>query len=38
MNLPVDVARGSVRLSLGRLTTEAEVDRAAEALLRRSRS
>jgi cysteine desulfurase len=38
MNLPVDVARGSVRLSLGRFTTEAEVDRAAEALLRRSRS
>jgi cysteine desulfurase len=38
MNLPVDVARGSVRLSLGRFTTETEVDRAAEALVRRGRS
>jgi len=37
MNLPADVARGSVRLSLGRFTTETEVDRAAEVLLRRSR-
>jgi cysteine desulfurase len=38
MHLPVAVARGSIRLSLGRFTTEAEVDRAAAALVRRSRS
>jgi len=37
MHLPADAARGSIRLSLGRFTTEAEVDRAAEALVRRSR-
>jgi cysteine desulfurase len=36
MSLPVETARGSVRLSLGRFTTEAEVDRAAEALVRRA--
>lgn len=36
MNLPVETARGSVRLSLGRFTTEAEVDCAAEALVRRA--
>ncbi|HSF06806.1 MAG TPA: cysteine desulfurase family protein [Methylomirabilota bacterium] len=38
MHLPADAARGSIRLSLGRFTTDAEVDRAAEALVRRSRS
>lgn len=38
MHLPIAVARGSIRLSLGRFTTEAEVDRAAAALVRRSRS
>ncbi|MGH7312891.1 MAG: hypothetical protein ACREJV_06950 [Candidatus Rokuibacteriota bacterium] len=37
MHLPADAARGSIRLSLGRFTMEAEVDRAAEALVRRSR-
>jgi cysteine desulfurase len=37
MNVPVEVARGSVRLSVGRFTTEANVDHAAEALVRRSR-
>lgn len=36
MNVPVATARGSVRLSLGRFTTEAEVDRAAELLVRRA--
>jgi cysteine desulfurase len=38
MHLPTDAARGSIRLSLGRFTTDAEVDGAAEALVRRSRS
>ncbi len=37
MQRPADIARGSVRLSVGRFTTDAEVDRAAEALVRRSR-
>ncbi len=37
MQVPIDAARGSIRLSLGRFTTEAEVDRAADALVRRSR-
>jgi cysteine desulfurase len=36
MNVPVEVARGSVRLSVGRFTSEPDVDRAAEALVRRS--
>lgn len=36
MNVPVEVARGSVRLSVGRFTSDADVDRAAEALVRRS--
>ncbi|MGH7307698.1 MAG: cysteine desulfurase family protein [Candidatus Rokuibacteriota bacterium] len=36
MQRPADIARGSVRLSVGRFTTDSEVDRAAEALVRRS--
>ncbi|MBI5485892.1 MAG: cysteine desulfurase [Deltaproteobacteria bacterium] len=34
MGVPAEVARGAVRLSLGRGTTEPDVERAAEALLR----
>jgi cysteine desulfurase len=33
MGVPVNLGRGAVRLSVGRFTTEAEVDRAAEALV-----
>ena len=29
LGIPADVARGSLRLSLGRTTTDAEIDRAA---------
>jgi cysteine desulfurase len=36
MRLPAENARGSVRLSLGRFTTTEQVDRAAEALVRRA--
>jgi cysteine desulfurase len=35
MGVPSQLGRGAVRLSVGRFTTEEEVDRAAEALLRR---
>jgi cysteine desulfurase len=33
MGVPADLGRGAVRLSVGRFTTEEEVDRAAEALI-----
>jgi cysteine desulfurase len=33
MGVPVDVGRGAVRLSVGRFTTEAEIDQAADALI-----
>jgi cysteine desulfurase len=36
MRLDPSVARGAVRLSVGRYTTEAEVDRAAELLVTRA--
>jgi cysteine desulfurase len=38
MDVPETVGRGAVRLSVGRFTTEAEVDRAAELLTTRSRA
>jgi cysteine sulfinate desulfinase/cysteine desulfurase-like protein len=34
MGIPEDAALGTVRLSLGRSTTEAEIDRASDALVR----
>jgi len=34
MGVPPEIGKGAVRLSVGRFTTEAEVDRAAEALIR----
>jgi cysteine desulfurase len=34
MGVPAELGRGAVRLSVGRFTTEEEIDRAAEALLR----
>jgi cysteine desulfurase len=37
MGVPPEVGRGAVRLSVGRFTTEEEVDRAAEALSARAR-
>jgi cysteine desulfurase len=37
MGVPAEWARGSVRLSVGRFTTEEDVDRAAAALIRASR-
>jgi cysteine desulfurase len=37
MGLPEEVGRGAVRLSVGRFTTEEEVDRAGELLLNRAR-
>ena len=36
MGIPPDVGRGAVRLSVGRFTTEDEIDRAAKAILRQS--
>jgi cysteine desulfurase len=36
MGVPVELGRGAVRLSVGRCTTEEEIDRAAEALIRRA--
>ena len=36
MGVPLDVGHGAVRLSVGRFTTEAEVDRAAEVLVARA--
>jgi cysteine desulfurase len=38
MGVPPQLARGAVRLSVGRFTTEAEVDRAAELLVARART
>jgi len=37
MQVPPHIGRGAVRLSVGRFTTEEEVDRAAEALIARAR-
>jgi cysteine desulfurase len=37
MAVPPEVGRGAVRLSVGRFTTDAEVDRAAEVLVRAAR-
>lgn len=37
MGVPPEVGRGAVRLSVGRFTTEAEIDQAAEALIRTAR-
>jgi cysteine desulfurase len=37
MGVPPELGRGAVRLSVGRFTTEDEVDRAAEALVARAR-
>jgi cysteine desulfurase len=37
MGVPPEVGRGAVRLTVGRFTTEAEIDRAAEMLLTRAR-
>jgi cysteine desulfurase len=37
MGVPPQLGRGAVRLSVGRFTTEEEVDRAAEALIARAR-
>lgn len=38
MGVPRELGRGAVRLSVGRTTTEEEVDRAAEALARRAKA
>jgi cysteine desulfurase len=37
MGVPPNICRGAVRLTVGRFTTEDEVDRAAEAILRQTR-
>jgi cysteine sulfinate desulfinase/cysteine desulfurase-like protein len=37
MGVPPELGRGAVRLTVGRFTTEEEVDRAAEALVARAR-
>ena len=37
MGVPPEVGKGAVRLSVGRFTTEAEIDRAAELLVERAR-
>lgn len=37
MGVPEDVAQGAIRLSIGRFTTEAEIDRAADLLVARVR-
>jgi cysteine desulfurase len=36
MGVPPEIGRGAVRLSVGRFTTEEEIDRAAEAIIRRA--
>jgi cysteine desulfurase len=36
MGVPAELGRGAVRLSVGRFTTEDEIDRAAEALIRQA--
>jgi cysteine desulfurase len=38
MHVPPEVGRGALRLTVGRFTTEEEVDRAAEALVRAARA
>jgi cysteine desulfurase len=38
MGVPLEIGKGAVRLSVGRHTTAAEVDQAAELLLKRVRS
>jgi cysteine desulfurase len=38
MGVSPEIGRGAVRLSIGRFTTEDEIDRAAEALLRQARA
>jgi cysteine desulfurase len=38
MRVPPEIGQGALRLTVGRFTTEEEVDRAAEALLRAARS
>src|SRR5262245_36289697 len=38
MGVPPNLGRGAVRLSVGRFTTEEEIDRAAEALIARARA
>jgi len=38
MRVPPELGRGAVRLSVGRFTTEAEIDRAAELLIARARA
>jgi cysteine desulfurase len=38
MGVPPELGRGAVRLSVGRFTTEAEVDRAAQVLVTRARA
>jgi cysteine desulfurase len=37
MGVPVGVGRGAIRLSVGRFTTEEEIDRAGEAIVRQAR-
>ena len=37
MGVPQEIGRGAVRLSVGRFTTEDEIDRAAEAILIRTK-
>jgi cysteine desulfurase len=37
MGVPPQLGRGAVRLSVGRFTTEAEVDQAADAFIRRAK-
>jgi cysteine sulfinate desulfinase/cysteine desulfurase-like protein len=38
MRVPPEVGKGAVRLSVGRFTTEEEIDRAADALIDRIRN
>src|SRR5262249_5218265 len=38
MGVPPELGKGAVRLSVGRFTTDEEIDRAAEALARQARS
>ena len=38
MGVPAELGRGAVRLSVGRFTTESEIDQAADCLIRRARS
>jgi cysteine sulfinate desulfinase/cysteine desulfurase-like protein len=36
MGVPAELGRGAVRLSVGRFTTESEIDQAADCLIRRA--